>query len=260
MNRNLLIFRLFVVSLVAMNILFIPSKTAIGFVNSIDEGKIIAIKDAVSKWLCFDKYWCWGPYELGKILQITIKIDGDKFYVWIDDLYISDKVRMVGYYEGRTKDGQTAVVLREAFDSNFKSAYLYSTRNSIFIGGSVIKTNLSIPMDCTPHYDNTTKDKELMIATIVNTIKNRLNHPMHINGTDNDAKREIIIADFNVDYPWTSVFVESTNTVYDVTLHDLDDYFGHMFEKEGFYPVGINNEPTELLIDRIKKHGIIRKY
>jgi len=241
-----------------------------------DTASVAVAKDAVRRWLCWDKYWGWGPYELGRVVPAKIKFDGKAFYVRIDDIVVTDQVRMAAFYMGRIKEGHAAVILREAYDMNDRPPKkkkrqfenvgpvvsgpgLREQRKAIFENGSTIFADLSIPTDCTPHYDAPTTEKELMISTIVKTMRSRLAGLFTENGSVNATRVKIIIANFNVDYPSTYVLVEPTNEVKTVTLHDAQDYDGHAFEKAGAYPAGVVEEPSQELISKIKRDGIVKE-
>ena len=243
-------------------------------------GRVSVVKRAVSRWLCWDKYWGWGGCSLGRVVPAEIKLEKNIFYVWIDNIVVTDKVRMAAFYEGRIRNRQASVILREAFGlslhrephspmkkkkGSFQSGgqaitgpSLLERRKRLFESGSIISTHISIPAYCTPHFEAATPEKELMIATVTRTVKRQLailaKHsaiiPPHLN---------MIIANFNVDYPSTYVFVEELNQVYVITLHDVADYGSHAFEKTGYYPFGELYEPSEVLISRIKRNGIVKE-
>jgi hypothetical protein len=69
----------------------------------------------------------------------------------------------------------------------------------------------------------------------------------------------LIIADFNIDYPYTYIMVEPVNEVYRVTLHDPQNYDSDEYEREGEYPFGEEYSVSKELLEKIHKHGIIRK-
>jgi len=273
--------RLFVIESTALFMLMLCAGTTSAYGGDVDSGDTIAIKKAVTSWLCWDKYWGWGPYELGRLLPIKIKSDGKAFYVWVDDLVVMDQVRMAAFYEGRMKDGRAAVILREAYDlsghprastkkkkkeGTFESggpavtgSSLPQQRSEMFDTGLVIHTDLAIPTDCTPHYEAATQEKDLMMKTIIKTIKDHLTFSLVKKGSANTTKLKMVIANFNVDYPSTYVLIEPGNTVYSVALHDAQDYDSHLFEREGAYPADVDEEPSAELVSRIKKNGIVKE-
>lgn len=271
--------RTFLYALVLLCMCIFHVTTVSASAGDSDTANVALVKHAVRRWLCWDKYWGWGPYDLGHVSAAKIKFDQKAFYVWIDDIVVTDKVRMAAFYTGRIKDGQAAVILREAFGTGYippkpkkkKGTYesggpaiigpgLPEERKAIFETGRVISTDISVPIDCTPHFDPPTKEKGLMVATIVKTMRSFLARSFS-NGSLNSTRVKLMIANFNVDYPSTYVLIEPSNKVWVVALHDLQDYYSHTFEKVGAYPANEVLEPSavEVLIPRIKKNSIVKE-
>ena len=68
---------------------------------------------------------------------------------------------------------------------------------------------------------------------------------------------KLIIADFNIDYPYTYVIVEPDLKDFLVTLHDIQDYDSEAFEREGSYPFNVLYEISDQIEKKIREHGII---
>src|SRR5574340_1734783 len=69
------------------------------------------IKQAALRRICYDAYWWGEPVTLAKTTSIETVQEGERFLVWIDDLWSDEQSRMAGFYEGILK-GDRAVVTR----------------------------------------------------------------------------------------------------------------------------------------------------
>ena len=100
-----------------------------------------------------------------------------------------------------------------------------------------------------------------MVKTVVSTMQKLLNNYASRGLAKYPKEVKIIIADFNMDYPFTYVIVEPVKEVYMITLHDWDNYDSDEYERDGYY---LNGEATMKSIpDRglteMRRHGIVRK-
>lgn len=216
---------------------------------------IESIKKAVTESLCYDIYWAgaWGHgehYQRGVPLPFKLVVEGEKFYARVAPVGFIGKGQqpMMAERIGIVR-GERAVVVTNSEPNMDK----------IFSTYPLIENTLTIPTDCTPKYDPMTPKKELMIKTIVNTMQKTLSRWVRTGIAKYPQKLNLIIADFNIDYPQTYVLVEQTKKVYRVTLHDFENYDSDEYEREGIYPFGEQYNVSEELLIKIRKHGIIRK-
>ncbi|MCX5805762.1 MAG: hypothetical protein NT010_06810 [Proteobacteria bacterium] len=216
-------------------------------------------KEALIRWLCWDKYWGWGPYEQGITVPIEIKIDKESFYVWINDLLTKPDFHVAGFYTGRIKDGQGAVMSCEGYSIPYN---IKPDKKRYFETGQVIKDNITIPKDCSPCYDPPSPQKELMFRMLVKTMKNELSQLARMGLSESPKKIFLTIANFNIDYPSTYVLAEPLGAIYRVVFHstmNVQEYDDNFFEKLGGYPIGEMYDPSHDLIAKIRKHGITRE-
>lgn len=222
--------------------------------------QVESIKEALSRIFCYEMYWEGEDYKLDIPLAIETKIEDKKFYVWINDLKVTERSHIAGFYTGRIKDGKGAVILRYGHNLNITPlSYLYESHRDYFKSGTIIKDSLTLPTDCTPKFNPMTPQKELMIKTILSTIKKQFEHHIKIGIAKYPKKLTLIIADFNIDYPETYVIVKETNDIYGMVLHKFSDYDSDEYEREGEYPSAPEFHLSENKIEKIRKHGIIRK-
>lgn len=219
---------------------------------------IESIKKAVTESLCYDVYWAgaWGHgehYQRGVPLPFKLVVEGEKFYARVAPVGFIGKGQqpMMAERIGIVR-GERAVVVTNSEPNMDK----------IFSTYPLIENTLTIPTDCTPKYDPMTPRKELMIKTILSTIKKQFEHHIKI-GIAKYPKYPkeltLIIADFNIDYPETYVIVKETDDIYGVVLHKFSDYDSDEYEREGEYPSAPEFHLSENKIEKVRKYGIIRK-
>jgi hypothetical protein len=226
------------------------------FKPAIAENQLAPIKDALSRSLCYGVYWRGADHKLEANLKLEVKLEGEKFFVWINDLEITKANHMAGFYIGKIKNGQGAIINGEAYSINLTPPVPgYSKNRPLFETGHVIKDTLTIPTDCTPKYDPASPRKERMLQTIVNSMKDTFSRWVKTDIAKFPRELTLIIADFNIDYPETYVLVEPMNEFFRVTLHDPQNYD----KDEEEYMFGEEHRMPKSIQEKVRKHGIIRK-
>ena len=213
------------------------------------------IQRAVVSSLCYDIYWqgdfgSGENYRRAEPLPFVLVLRGEKFYMRIMPV-------------GVLPNGQPFEARRVGLDrldrtivaSN--SAYEWER---VFADGPWIQGRLMIPRDCTPHYASSTPQKERMLATVLSTMERTLSRFRQREPMKYPRTLDLVIADFNVEYPMTYVLVDSEHAVYTIALHNAQDFDSDAYEREGIYPVGyrVIGPHTKELIEKIRKHGIRR--
>jgi hypothetical protein len=227
---------------------------------SIADEQITPIKEALIRWLCYEAYWHRAPeIESGAIVPLEVKIEGDKFLIWSKDLKFKDLKNMEGYYWGQMSKGKVAIIRSELYPKDSTPTNQQVKYRHQFESIRIIKDTLIMPANCTPQYDPMTAHKELMINTVAGTVQKQMSETVRLGISKYPMEVTLIIADFNIDYPYTYILVEPVNKVYSVTLHDPQDYDSDEYEREGEYPFGEEYSVSKELLEKIKKHGIIRK-
>lgn len=222
--------------------------------------EVASIKNSLSRWLCFERYWEWPIDRPSSILPMRIKSDDNTFRIWINNLEVTKESHMAGYFIGRIRNGHAAIISREAYNINLTPPVPgYVKNKKLFEHDSVIEDVLIMPSDCSPHYDQPTPQKELMLQTAVSTMQKRLSEFAKMGIAKYPKELTLIIADFNIDYPSTYILVDQTKEVYSVTLHDPQNYDSDEYERSGEYPFGELYNKSKTLLEKIRKHGIVRK-
>jgi len=213
------------------------------------------IKTAIIRSLCYDVYWAggWGSgefYRRAEALPLKLFIEGETFYARIDPIgfFGKNKQPMRANRIGIVRSDQAVVV------TNSKAGM-----DELFATKPIIKDTITIPANCTPHYDPTTPKKELMLRAVISTMQKRLSEFVKIGVAKYPRELTLIIADFNIDYPSTYILVKQTKELYSVTLHDPQNYDSDEYEQSGEYPFGGVYNKSKSLLAKIRKHGITRK-
>lgn len=228
------------------------------------EDRLRSVKDAMTRFICYQKFWMGNDYVEGASIAMEIKFEGKKFYVWTSDEPARSFGRLLhfsSFYSGRIKDGKGAIIFTDGYNNELPGLppQLQEFKNR-FKSGTIFKDTLRVPSDCTPRYDPPTLKKELMVKTVVSTMKMLLNHYASKGIAKYPPEVKIIIADFNTDYPFTYVLVEPVKEVYRITLHDWNNYDSDEYERAGEYPTGEASMDaiSDSGLSEIRSHGIVR--
>ncbi len=222
-----------------------------------DNGNVTeGIKTAIIRSLCYDVYWAggWGSgedYRRGEALPLKLLIEGETFYARIDPIgfFGKNKQPMRAERIGIVRSDQAVVVANS----------MYGSMDELFATKPIIKDTITIPTDCTPHYDPPTPQKELMLQTVISTMQKQLSDFVRLGIWKYKGEVTLIISDFNIDYPSAYILVEQTKDVFSVTLHDPQNYDSEEYEQTGEYPFGQVYNTSKSLLIKIRKHGIVRK-
>jgi hypothetical protein len=222
------------------------------------------VKEAITRSICREVFWEGAQFRLGRSLPLEVKFEGKKFYVWIVDLTDAKNIRTSYFYEGLIKDRKAIVIFVTGHNMASKRSptpQLLAERRKFEDGA--IKEKFTTPTHCFLDIDPLTPEKTRMIETVVSTMQKQLGAYRRQGIESYPSEVSIIIADFNVDYPYTYVLVNKpgSSELDVVTLHDYDDWESDKYERDGAYPLvnrRIGPEHKELLA-KIQKNGIARK-
>lgn len=213
--------------------------------------------------MCYDDYWRGRIFGPGSYIPIKIKFDKDKFNVMASgDLSSGDGLAFF-FYTGRFKDGKAAIIRMAGYSTDLngkgKVGPVFEKRRQEFTNGNVYKDSMVMPIDCTPQYDPPDAQKELMLHSIIKTVRGMLFSDMKSEGKTNQySEYTITIANFNVDYPYTYVLIEPTGNILSITLHNVSDYDSDEFERMGQYPWSEMHDTTDAITKKIREHGIVK--
>ncbi len=228
--------------------------------DSLDQcaDQIEAVKEAVSRFICYQSYWAEWGYIPGQRSPMEIKCEGEKFFVRINDIRSSTLAPLdTNYLRGRVKNGKGVVAQRIAYNGQKGPAKpLYLEQKGHFENGPVIKDIFIVPKDCTPVFDPTTSEKEKMLETVARSVKDHLSDNIRRGYEKHPKNLTLVIGDFNTDYWSTYVFVRETKRIYHIELHDRDDW-DSSYGEHGFLTKEVRL--MDSLVAKTQKHGIIRK-
>jgi len=218
------------------------------------------IKKALLRRICYDSYWQGENILLRRTVPIETVVEGDRFFVRINDLRVVRGSNMVGFYQGIIRDGKAFVSLVEEWNIRIAPSGPYGKNWKHSGAGRVISNSLLLPNDCTPKYDPSSARKEAMLRTVVNTMKFGLHFMPGQSLPGHPVEFTLTIANFNVDYPYTYVLVEPSREFFRVRLHDFSDSESGEYEKEGQYPYEqIYEKVSQELVQKVREHGIVFK-
>jgi hypothetical protein len=233
-----------------------------------ESDRLAEVKRLIVERRCYELYWQGGIVqgELGTSRPLKIVFEDNRFYARIDPAGFVGPNRQAWRlnYIGETRDGRMCLLVKNyEFDLDEK-----------FATGPSIQDTLTMPSDCTPHYNPSSAEKDRMMENVAASMRQALHgfadHPAEgLPQYPNEVR--LVIGDFNVDYPYTYVLVEEPPELYRIALHDPDGDADadDTYQREGKYIVGEAvtgtnlseediKEATARLTAKIRAHGIPR--
>ncbi len=227
-----------------------------------EANELKTVTEVVTRYLCYEVYWAGKSYRRGIPLSLEVKIDGDRFSAWVHEVMVEPRVRASVFLMGSLRKGKVGVGLRRGYNEYLAPRFpTYTKDRSHFSQGPVSRTAVTIPEDCTPHYDPVTPEKDRMLSTIVTTVQRFLSSLVRAGIWVGNRNVTLTIAAFDVDYPHTYILVEPPGDLYTVALHDPQDYSNDEYECSGEYPIGevLAESERQDLLPKIRKHGVTRQ-
>ncbi|HEY1773588.1 MAG TPA: hypothetical protein VGH91_10400 [Gammaproteobacteria bacterium] len=216
---------------------------------------------------------CWGgsgpggemPLRFGERGTLSEVLSGDQksFYLWSDDLLQPigpRKDKMATFYYGAfSPAGSEAVITRsQTYNTTLQNKMGWVAQEKARFRSSITtKLSFSIPNSCEMNF-KPFKEKYAMVDTIINTIQVFMGDVKRSGQAPYPTPLHIVIANFDVDYPRTLVYIPETHEVYGIGLHDAQDYYGDAFIKAGSYPFNLIGyfKADDPYVMKIMKYGI----
>lgn len=218
---------------------------------------------AIQHRICYEAFW-WDrdDFEFGKTVTATVRSDDDMAYAWIDNLeHVPGAPQWASFFTIFTKDNQTAVAASYGYNLKVMKGNpdFEQKRNEVFKSKTDV-VKLQVPTDCSPQFSSDDPERKHMLSVIENTIKDEL-VMFNKNGRSYPDRVQIIISNFNFDYPEAFVFIPSTGDVFSVALHNASAPLTDTYLKEGAYPVQPVQDKASAtaLIPKIRKYGVVRE-
>ena len=123
---------------------------------AVAEDRLSLVKDAMTRNLCYQDFWQGNNYNKGAVVELEIKFEGEKFYVWTNDLpaKVFVDLHFTSFYAGRLKDGKGAITFSDSHNNELPGLppQMREYRRH-FESGAIAKDTLTVPVDCAPRYD-----------------------------------------------------------------------------------------------------------
>jgi len=221
--------------------------TTILTARAIGQSPTERIASAVVHDLCDDIYWGRPDSEVqGHRCPLTIAVEGDRFYARIK--FRPNHLPSHSDYWG-IDDGQRASI---------RGNYLRDLDEKLRTNW--IETEITVPKDCTPHYDPETPEKRRMIETIVRSTQQDLSQWRNQGIRPYSKQVSLIIADFNVDDLYTYVLVVPQRDVLEVALHDPTWKDDAGYQQQGYISGTISDKhQRRQLVSKIQRHCVTRE-
>lgn len=193
---------------------------------------IISVKNAMQRSLCYDVYWRggWGSGEFYQLyvphpLQIVFDSPGT-FAAKVDPIA----------YEG---PHQSPVVIYRYGLLVDNLAYVVSTykRGGEDIFKKFKVENESITLnDCFPTFEREDNIKQQYMNTIMKTAQKWARRLAAQKQLPSPGNVTVDIANFNVWYPTTYIYIENYKAIFIVSMHAENDFFGTKLLESGEFP------------------------
>lgn len=232
------------------------------------EPSVPLMKAALKSYVNYEICWAGGglqagtPYRVGKTVTLTLSINKNerKFYFWGDELQYAAELNqppLADLYYGVYSKNLAVITGSDIANTTAANVMKWlMQRKDRYFSGQITKVDFTIPSDCVMNFPPS-KEKTEMVDAIVKTMASFVEQVNREEQFEYPTPLHVVIANFDVNYPRTFVYIEETNEVYALALHDITNYFGDTFLKEG-YPFNLVNyfDKNSPFVKKIMRYGI----
>lgn len=239
---------------------------------------IQATLEAIQRYMCFRDYYADANPRSGETRPVTIRNDDLWAYAWMEQadgptanastgslIFQSPSTppptRSVVFYAVYERHGRAMVAYEKSYSLPFMlgNSYFVHDKSKVFSGRTEAAL-LTEPTDCTPRFEDTPLKRRILKGVEQTVIQQLTGFNKHA-GAQYSRQLEIVIADFNFDYPETLVWVPDEEEIFTVALHNASNPLDDTSLNDDHYPFGQIYDRAEIqaLKDRILLHGIHRK-
>jgi hypothetical protein len=216
---------------------------------------------AIQKYQCFREYW--GGFTSARhVLPVTFKKDGQIAYVRVEGFDDAlSRAHMVRFMSVYTAHGRSWVGSNEGFNMQIPGrSTKYQEDQEQFSGPKIKTARLQLLSNCTPESDSEPNLRHRIFRAIESTMSHQLSLFNKLAGRHFPQKSQIVIGDFDLDYPSTFVLIKNTNEVWNVSLYDSVHPLSDADLNAGWFPSQQIYDPgeTSALQDKIIKYGTVR--
>jgi hypothetical protein len=182
---------------------------------------------AVEDRICYESFWDWdSSFQSGKLVGVSMLYANGHGYVWARDL-TADKMTpgVTTLFRVGVRAGKSAVTLYIS-DFNIADPVIFDIVKRIGreIPSEPEVTGFLVPRWCaTPHFDPSTLWKEKAVAKIAEKVSEE---SRKLAKAGDPKSVEIVIGDFNFDYPKTAIYIPSLKKLMFAHLRD-DEHPAH---------------------------------
>lgn len=193
------------------------------------ETTVSEIKDAISKYVCFDMYLGAGPefYARGQQAKIVWTVSsGDGFSAQSADLKMTSagKGRTVAEdmtFVGRLKDGR-AIISDYMSTSAYQISKKIEKQSMPQVSSNSGEFAIDVPETCVPKIQRITSNKQKTIDAMKVGLAQDLEYYNEHTGAHYSKQTLIRIVDFNSDFPYTLMYIPQTDEIYQINLPSDD--------------------------------------
>ena len=191
------------------------------------EISVRAVLDAIKEEHCIGEYWVPRPSRPSDVWPVTVRIDGEVAYAWVERLE-KPKTRWATFYAIAFKGGRAIVTSTMGYNTEIMRGNLgyEESKNKVFgedwskhaFGVDVHPAELKLPFRCTRVFEPDTPAKLAMIDSIQKSVARIL--PFGRDAARLPERVRIAIGNFNVGDGHTYVVVRETKEVLGILLDD----------------------------------------
>lgn len=215
---------------------------------SSEQVKDISVLTAMKRYVCFDSYWMDNEnYRFGETVQLNINSRNDNTYIWVENLESQQFMPSnAGFIQFKSADDALLPVVREFFNQNaMKDSQNFELRKSIVFSGTVVHRDFVVPAQCTPEFLPSSELKAKILVDVRKSIADELAQlDMVASEKKYGSSVEVVIANFDIDYPMTFAYLPGSGEVFRIELNSSPDANIGEYLAEGGFPVGFINNST----------------
>ena len=189
---------------------------------------------AIARRICYEVYWQDNhTYRQGRRAQVNFLAAKGKAYAWGGEFAQSRFESENNKLFAINIQGDQSWVARyfNSFDWNDPWSARFVQRIIREIPANVQMMNFDIPSDCTPQFDPSTSWKKRAIAKITQAVEKE---SRKLAKPGDPATMDIVIGDFNFDYPQTGIYIPLLKKLMFADFRDEVDPPKDIASLEGF--------------------------
>ena len=183
----------------------------------------VQIRDAVARYICFQSYWeDWNQdkaktHLFNEPLAMNIHFSGLTYVARINSFFAFNDHVWSSAYIGHVAENAVHVDEYYEWDRKVPPPFDIDTKGNIR-PNSTSKISVTIPNNCTPEFAPDSTEKSEMIDGILRSIQELIAFRNYYHPIPESTTSRVLIANFNVDSPYTYLMLNFGETVFVVDL------------------------------------------